>query len=153
MKKRIMSSLFIIAFYNCSAQNHKLQVGYDASFHSFQDMTAALFYAAYTYNIPEKWGIQAEYHTAFGGKAQGQNSSTVFKNGIPIGTTSTNQVGRPLSAYPEITANQLGYKQLDPNDEHLTYNTVDLSALFNFVKKNKNEIVQNKKRNLPVTLN
>jgi hypothetical protein len=140
MKKQIILILFILNACWCSAQTHNLQVGYDASFHSFQDMYAALFFASYTYNISEKIGVQAEYHTAYGGEALGQNSSTILKNGVPVGTTSTSQVGRPLSAYPEIKANQLGYKQLDPNDEHFTYNTFDLSALYNLIKRDKNEL-------------
>jgi hypothetical protein len=139
MKKAVFVLLILSMGLKSTAQ-HKLQVGYDASFHSFQDMYAGLFYAAYTYNVTEKWAIQAEYHKANGGEAMPQNSSTIFQNGVPVGMTSTSQVGKPLSAYPEIKANALGYKQLEVNDEHLTYNTLSLSAMYNLVKNEKSEL-------------
>ena len=147
MKKQIISTLLFLSTC-CTAQTHKLQVGYDASFHTWKnqsfrgesDRFASLYYAAYTHGVTAKWDIQAEFQFVYGAFAQGQNSKSIIQNGVIVSQTSTNQVGRPLSAYPEITAQKLGYAQLEVNDQHFTYNTFDVSALYNLLKNEKKEL-------------
>ena len=148
MKKQIISLLLGLGIGCCTAQTNKLQVGYDASFHTWKiqefkgetNQFASLYYANYTHSVTDKWAIQAEFQFAYGAFARGQNSSSIIQNGVVVFQTSTNQVGRPLSAYPELKAQKLGYAQFEVNDQHFTYSTFDVSALYNVSKNEKNEL-------------
>ena len=138
MKKLLFCCSFV-AHFSCIAQTHKLQIGVDATLHSWRDYFALMYFASYTYQITDFIGVQAEYHSTSKTDFSGGSTVEVYQNGVLVKSFPSSQVGGQATAFPEVKVPQLGYQALEFNNESMSYSTIDLTALFNIVKNSKNE--------------